>query len=94
MHFNGHGGLVEYAAAAKWWKRAAEQGHAHAFAYLPDALNHLFPSGMYIPRVCMPALRLNGMRGVVDATPDGKIVYLVWVRLRCLKGTRHQGSAV
>ena len=62
------------AAAATWWKRAADQGHATAITNLPRALTLLFPPGTHIELVKMSAPRLNGLRGVVDATPDCKIV--------------------
>jgi TPR repeat protein len=75
MHFYGvGGGPVDYAAAATWWKRAADQGDANAITNLPRALSLLFPPGTRIELVKMPAPRINGMRGVVDATRDGKIV--------------------
>jgi TPR repeat protein len=75
MHFYGvGGGPVDYAAAATWWKRAADQGDADAITNLPLALALLFPPGTRIELVNMSTPRLNGLRGVVDATPDGKIV--------------------
>ena len=73
--YNGKGGPVDYAAAATWWKRATDQGYADAITNLPDTLTLLFPSGTRMELVKMSAPRLNGLRGVVDATPDGKIVY-------------------
>jgi hypothetical protein len=75
MHYHGRGGPVDHAAAAVWWKRAADQGDADAITDLPLALTRLFPPGTRIELVKMPAPRLNGLRGVVDATLDGKIVY-------------------
>ena len=74
MHCTGRGGPVDYAAAATWWKRAADQGDANAITNLPRALSLLFPPGTHIDLVKMSAPRLNGLRGVVDATPDGEIV--------------------
>jgi TPR repeat protein len=74
MHYHGQGGPVDYAAAATWWKFAADKGHADAITNLPLALSRLFPPGTRIELVKMPAPRLDGLRGVVDATPDGKIV--------------------
>jgi TPR repeat protein len=74
MHYHGRGGPVDYAAAATWLKRAADQGQPKAITYLPLALNLLFPPGTPIELVNMPAAMINGIKGVVDAAPDGKIV--------------------
>jgi hypothetical protein len=60
-------------------KRAADQGHAQAITNLPLALSRLFPPGTRIELVGMRAAMLNRMRGVVDATPDGKMPTPVWV---------------
>jgi hypothetical protein len=52
QHFNGKGGPVDYAAAAKWLKLAADQGFAAAATtYLPVALNLLFPLGTFVELV-------------------------------------------
>jgi TPR repeat protein len=69
VRYTGKGGPVDHAAAATWWKRAADKGHADAIQDLPIALTRLFPPGTHI--------ELDGVRGVMDAAPppDGKIVF-------------------
>jgi tetratricopeptide (TPR) repeat protein len=71
MHF----ASGEYAAAATWCKRAADKGEESAASCLPVALNNLFPPGTNVELVNMRASVLDGLRGVVDTTTCGKIVY-------------------
>jgi TPR repeat protein len=71
MHYNGKGMVVDYAAAAKWWKLAASQGHEEAITNLPLALILLFPSGTAVELVGLKAAILNGKRGVVVAAAGG-----------------------
>jgi len=71
--------VVDYAAAAKWWKLAADQGQVNAISNLPHALYHLFPPGTAVELVGLKAAIFNGKRGVVaevDAAV-GRVVVLL-----------------
>ena len=72
MHFNARGGLPQdFALAAVWWKRAADQGKETAIKYLRMVLDkHLFPPGTAVQLVGMKAAILDGKRGVVAAPGD------------------------
>ena len=72
MHFNARGGLPQdFALAAVWWKRAADQGYELAIKNLRMVLGqHLFPPGTAVQLVGMKAAILDGKRGVVAAPGD------------------------
>ena len=72
MHCEGRGGLPQdFALAAMWWKRAADQGEEHAIKALRRVLDkHLFPPGTAVQLVGMQAAILDGKRGVA-VVPGG-----------------------
>ena len=71
MHVKGQGVPVDCAAAAKWWKLAADQGDEGAIMGLRHGLTLLFPSGTAVELVGLKAAILNGKRGVVVAAAVG-----------------------
>jgi hypothetical protein len=75
MYYRGEGCLVDYTASATWCKRAADKGNANAIKYIPQAISSLFPSGVRVKLVKMPAVMLNGIQGTVNSTPDGKLIF-------------------
>jgi hypothetical protein len=71
MDVKGQGVPVDFAAAAKWWKLAADQRDADAIEFLPFALARLFPLGTAVELVGLKAAILNGKRGIVVVAPGG-----------------------
>ena len=61
----------DFALAAMWWKRAADQGEEDAIKYLRIVLDkRLFPPGTAVQLVGMKAAIVNGKRGVA-VVPGG-----------------------
>ena len=79
MHAFGQGVPMDYAAAAKWWKLAADQGDAGAITRLALAIALLFPPGTAVELVGLQAASFNGKRGVVAAgdAAVGRVVVLL-----------------
>ena len=82
MHFNARGGLPQdFALAAVWWKRAADQGDEKAINNLRQVLDELlFPSGTAVKLVGLKTASFNGKHGTVvtsKAAGIGKVVVLV-----------------
>ena len=73
MHCEGKGGLPQdFAQAAMWWKRVADQGDEAAITNLRIVLDkRLFPPGTAVKLVGMKAAILDGKRGVVVAPAGG-----------------------
>jgi hypothetical protein len=80
MHANGQSVRQDFTKAAKWFKLAADQGHANAIAALGMALHQiLFSPGTKVKLVGLKAAALNGKRGVVvdGEAALGRVVVLV-----------------